>query len=237
MFTDFLAYYTICCIYCCFLIKIVHSKMSLRFIHPFTCVVAGPSGSGKSVWITNLIRNIKSLSNVHFEKIIWCYGVWQPLYFTLQKSTNIEFIEGVTDVKNMTYGKPKLIIIDDLMSEVGTDLVDIFTKFSHHKNISVIFVTQNIFHKGKGSRDVSLNAHYFVVFKNPRDKAQFSHLARQVHPTNPKFLQEAYENATSRPHGYLLLDLKQSTPEALRYRSQIFPPDTTVIYREKLLKE
>ena len=31
-------------------------------------------------------------------------------------------------------------------------------------------------------RNISLNAHYIVLFKSPRDKQQISMLARQVNP-------------------------------------------------------
>ena len=104
-------------------------------------------------------------------------------------------------------------------------VVDMFTKYSHHKNLSIIYLTQNLFHQGRGQRDISLNAHYIVVFKNPRDGAQIQHFSRQLHPENTKFIQEAYNDATSVPHGYLLLDLRQETPENCRVRSCIFPDD------------
>jgi hypothetical protein len=63
-------------------------------------------------------------------------------------------------------------------------LVDIFTKYSHHKNMSVIFTVQNIFHQKKGQRDISLNTMYLILMKNPRDMAQIIYLARQLHPLN-----------------------------------------------------
>ena len=53
-----------------------------------------------------------------------------------------------------------------------------FTKGSHHRNISIIVFTQNLFHKGRYCRGISLSANYFVVLKNVRDENQFSHLAR-----------------------------------------------------------
>jgi len=53
------------------------------------------------------------------------------------------------------------------------------------------------------------------------------HLARQVYP-DPKFLEEAYYNVTSRPYGYLLLDLK--TINLGRFRTCIFPEDTYYVY-------
>ncbi|CAH0403841.1 unnamed protein product [Chilo suppressalis] len=105
-------------------------------------------------------------------------------------------------------------------------LLTFCTKGSHHRNLSVIFITQNLFHQGKGQRDISLNANYIVIFKNPRYRSQIQHLARQVCPENTRFFQEIYYDATAQPHGYLLLDLKQSTPENCRFRTCIFPEDS-----------
>ena len=74
-------------------------------------------------------------------------------------------------------------------------------------------------------REILLNAHYMVIFRNLSDLAQIQHLSRQVCPDEPRFLQQAYHDATSKPYGYLLLDLKQETPDNFCYRSFIFPDD------------
>lgn len=122
--------------------------------------------------------------------------------------------------------RPKLLIIDDLMREASNNVVlDLFTKGSHHKNLSIIFISQNLFHKGSGQRDISLNTNYIVLFKNPRDRAQIQYLSRQVCPENPKFLTQVFYDATLKSHSYLFLDLKQSTPENCRFRTSIFPDD------------
>jgi hypothetical protein len=60
-------------------------------------------------------------------------------------------------------------------------------------------------------RNISLNAHYIVLFKSPRDKQQISMLARQINPGKVQEFMRSYEDATSRPHGYLMLDLKPTT--------------------------
>ena len=39
------------------------------------------------------------------------------------------------------------------------------------------------------------------------------------------FVQEAFADATSTPYGYILVDLKQDTPEDLRLRTYIIPDD------------
>jgi hypothetical protein len=145
-------------------------------------------------------------------------------------------MQGLPDLNDIALEKnppPRLLIIDDLMRESNASIVDIFSKGSHHRNISIIFLTQNIFFQGKGSRDMSLNSHYIVFFKNPREKNQILHFARQVYPENPKFIQEIYLDATSEPHTYLLFDMKQSTPDAFRFRAEIFPGERNIVYVPK----
>lgn len=77
-----------------------------------------------------------------------------------------------------------------------------------------------------------MNCQIIVIFKNPRETNQINHLARQVCNKNPKFLQEAYEDACEKAYGYLLLDLRQTTPEHLRFRTNIFQDDNpnNIIY-------
>jgi hypothetical protein len=203
--------------------------MDTRWKHPFSAIVAGPSGCGKSNFVTSFIRQARDMCDAEFSRVVWHYAEWQPLY---GEGDGIEYREGLPQPADYEAdARPKLLVIDDLMRESsnggggGGVVVDLFTKGCHHKNMSVFLVTQNLFHQGRGQRDISLNANYIVVFKNPRDRAQIQHLARQVCPEDPRFLQEAYHDATRRPHGYLLLDLKQSTPENCRFRTDIFPTD------------
>jgi len=55
-------------------------------------------------------------------------------------------------------------------------------------------------------------------------------LARQVYPENSASLYKAYLDATQRPHGYLLLDLSQDTDDRLRFGTDIFPTEQTIVY-------
>ena len=84
-------------------------------------------------------------------------------------------------------------------------------------------LTQNLFDKNKYARTISLNAHYIVLFKNPRNVTQFATLARQMYPNSSKFAIEAYRDATSVPFEYLLVDLKPDQDERRRLRTNIFP--------------
>ena len=80
---------------------------------------------------------------------------------------------------------------------------------------------------------MSLNAHYIVLCKNPRDAMQVATLARQMYPGQSKFLVEAFKNATEKPFGYSLLDLKADTDEKYRVRTNIFPDETQYVYVSK----
>ena len=72
---------------------------------------------------------------------------------------------------------------------------ELFTKGSHHRNISLVLITQNLFHQGPSSSDISLKSKYMVVFKNSRDKTQILHLALQVYPENSSNIHKTYLEA------------------------------------------
>ena len=64
------------------------------------------------------------------------------------------------------------------------NIMNMFTVGSHHRNISVLFLMQNIFQKGTHARTISTNTQYMVLFKNARDQTQIRTLALQIFPTN-----------------------------------------------------
>ena len=202
-----------------------------RLVRPFTNIVAGPTGCGKTTFVVSLLRHSHTLVSLPPEKITWCYGEWQRLYSTLSSiHPNLECIECLPDLSSFDSKNRNLVVIDDLMSETDERVTKLFTKKSHHCNTSVIYLLQNLFPKGKESRTISINAQYMVLFKNPRDNTQVVNLAKQMFPGRVKYMQEAFRDATSVPHGYLFVDLKQSTPEHLRLRSNILPDSGTYQY-------
>jgi hypothetical protein len=190
---------------------------------PFTCIVAGCTQSGKTVWVKYFLENAQTTISPTPQRIIWCYGQWQPFYFDMMRIMPvIEFNEGIPDdIDNADYldvSQRNLMVLDYLMAQSGKDkrISDLFTKGSHHRNLSIIHIVQNIFHQGKEMRNISLNAHYIVFFKSPRDKQQISMLARQVNPGKVQEFMRSYEDAMRRPHWYLMLDLKPTTTQGKR---------------------
>ena len=112
----------------------------------------------------------------------------------------MEFVKGIPEsLENDSYldiNIRNLIIIDDQMIEAGKD--------NRIVNLSVIHIVQNLFHQGKGNRSISLNSHYLVLFKNPRDKLQILTLAKQMYPSETAWFIKEYEEAVRRPYGYFL---------------------------------
>ena len=102
-------------------------------------------------------------------------------------------------------------------------IVNLFTKGSHHRNLSVIYIVQNLFHEGKGNQSISLKSHYLVLFKNSRDKLQILTLAKQMYPTETVWFIKKYEEAVRKPFGYLFVDLKPMTPDRCRLRTNVLP--------------
>lgn len=168
------------------------------------------------------------------EKILWLYAEDQPLHRTLK---NVEFEQGIPEDLEVRFQKryTNLLILDDLMTKLHSDerLTRLFSVGSHHQNLSIIFVTHNLFHHGREMRTLSLNSHYMILFKNPRDRLQISTLARQMYPGKSQFLVEAFEDATKDAYGYLMIDLKPSTPDTLRIRARIRPTDVQHVYVNK----
>ena len=117
------------------------------------------------------------------------------------------------------------MVFDDQMIDAGKDqrIVNLFTRGSHHCNLSVIYIVQNFFHQGKGSGSISLNSHYLVLFKNPRYKLQVLTLAKQMYPGRTDFFLKQYEGAVRRFSGYLPIYLKTTTQDDCRLRANILP--------------
>jgi len=201
--------------------------MDVRFKHPFTCMIAGPTKSGKTSFTFQLIDEAQEQITPPPERIMYCYGEYQSIF---NNYPHINFNEGLPDNKEFESKRRTLLILDDLMKEAGDSVLDIFTKLSHHRNVSVIFLTQNLFFKSKQSRTMNINTQYIVLFKNPRDALQVATLGRQMYPGYSNFLVEAFKDATERPHGYLLIDLHPETLEKFRIRTNIFKGERQYVY-------
>jgi hypothetical protein len=73
--------------------------------HLLTCIVAGCTQSGKTVWVKSLLENAQKTISPAPQRIIWYYGQWQQSYFDMLKTVpEIEFNKGIPeDIDNTDY--------------------------------------------------------------------------------------------------------------------------------------
>lgn len=217
-----------------------HTKyfnMTLQLESPFTLIVSGPSSSGKTSWTCHFLNNLNDMVDKTVDQIIWCYAEENSTH-SVKKCINeeqlsrIKFVPGIPNEIDNPDNQSILYVIDDLMMEsYNKQVCALFTRGSHHLNLSIILITQNIFHSGKYCRDISLNAKYMCIFKSPRDGNQFRYLAKQIYPEASSSLYNVYKTITDdRAFSYLFIDLTQKTNHLLRFRTNIFNKNHTVIY-------
>ena len=120
--------------------------MDVRFKVPSNFYISGQSQCGKSYLVRRLVYYLNELFHPIPSKVIYCYGEYQKEFDELH---GVDFIEGFPeDLNELTRGHEQtLLILDDLMSECSKDqrVSDLFTRGSHHKGISVFYLTQNLF--------------------------------------------------------------------------------------------
>ena len=152
-----------------------------------------------------------------------------PHFYSKQGLPTVKELDEFTRDK-----RHKLIIIDDLMHEVmqNKDMELLFTQGTHHKCVSVILITQNLYPGEKHARTIALNTWYMVLMKNLRDVSQVSILGRQLYPGKSKGFLQAYEDAlNSEKYGYFVVDMSPHAEDRYRLRTRIFPQEDPIIYR------
>src|SRR5208282_3623143 len=119
--------------------------METAWRHPFTAILAGPTGCGKTQFTVRFMREVNKIMTPPPDKIVYYYGEYQNLF---SQYPNIEFNQGLQfDVSQFDGRQRVLMVLDDLMAESGDDVERIFTKFSNHRNISIMYLSQNLFYK------------------------------------------------------------------------------------------
>ena len=126
--------------------------------HPSSVIIADPSGSGKTELVEQWLRD-QNLFQVKPKKIVYAYDRWQPRFERMQKQDGIQFHRGLPDPRQLTqwFGRTRggVLVLDDLMEEGGQDkrVLDLSTKDSHHRNITVLYLTQDLFPPGQIFQD------------------------------------------------------------------------------------
>lgn len=208
-----------------------NEQFSFALKHPSRVLMFGPTGSGKTHLICEILKDPLSIEPAPTH-ISWFFGAHYFPYSSIaeevKRSRNIEisFNKGIDSLSldSLDPNARHLIIIEDLMTQCRDSplIEELFYHGSSHQSISVIATFNNIFTRGKSSRTIQLNSNIFILFRCRADVRQVSHLFQEFEPERWRFLLEAFNMETQfMRHGWLLCDFSDTTPEWLRYRNFI----------------
>lgn len=193
--------------------------MPVKFLANHNCIVAGPTGAGKTHFLLNVID--KKLIHPFPKNIFWMYSCEQEF---MSRYPNITFIKGL-DFSKVDTSEPSAVIFDDLMLNINKEVASSFIMSSHHKKISIFLVVQTLFINCDVYRLMSINCHYMVIFKNPRNFRQLHTLARQIYVGRDVFrVLECYKRACNSTRGFIVLSFSPLLPPELTVLTDFFKP-------------
>ena len=189
--------------------------MPIKFLANHNTIIFGQTGVGKTHFILNVIK--QRLIHPFPKKLYYMYNVEQDFMNTWNAIENqsITFIKGL-DFTQMDTSEPSLLVVDDLVLSTNKEVAEMFILGSHHKQISVFFITQNLFPNCPVFRIMSANAHYIVIFQCQRHFRQVHTLARQIFIGNDlNRITNAYKRASETSRGFIVLSFSPLLPKEL----------------------
>ena len=200
----------------------------LPILTPSSLLIVAPTMAGKTTFVKKLIQHRHKMFLPAPQSVHYAYSIWQQ---TFEDMEDVKFHRGLPTRDQLEANS--ILVLDDVMEEAGSsvDMMRLFTIDCHHKCITAIFLVQNLFHKSKYLRTISLNVGYIIIFGTKRDQMQIETLARQMFPGQTKFFMDSYRDSTNERYGYLLCDLHPATDRRFQLRTHIFPDERTWIYQ------
>jgi len=184
--------------------------MPIKFLANHNTIIFGQTGAGKTHFILEVIR--QKLIHPFPKNIYYMYKIRQPF---MDKLKNITFIEGL-DFDAIDISSSSLLVVDDLILSTNKNVAEAFILGSHHKKISLFFLTQNLFPNCNLFRLMSSNCHYFIIFQNQRNFRQVKTLANQIFiGRDVQRITEAYKRASSTNRGFVVLSFSPLLPKEL----------------------
>lgn len=206
----------------------------LQFKCPFTCMIAGPTQSGKTCLTSRILKNSSWLYSKPPNDIFYFYNSVIPTDdpFLLN---NAHFVEGLPDIKWLEkthdeYGDNITVVIDDQALHITEDTAELFTVGCSRFKTNIIFITQNLyFGSKKGGRDLTKNIMYLFLMRNPREENSLRYFcSQQVEPT--KELMKMFKDICHRPYSYMFINFHQTADPKYKYMYNLFGEDKKILF-------
>ena len=109
--------------------------MDPRWKHPFTCIVAGPTGCGKTMFVARLLRNASTMIITRTRFVVlrgMAISVRESRHTKLAPEQYIllclHLEEGLQRLTSFDASKRNILVLDDIMAETDERVTNLFTK-------------------------------------------------------------------------------------------------------------
>lgn len=206
----------------------------IRLIESFKMIIYGPSRSGKTMFVRDLLTNLNSFTVEPPKKIILIYVVWQPAYDKMKNEGLVDvFIQDNSELESQLdhykTGEEILFIFDDMINSKNISYIsNLFMVEGRHNNISLIFISQQSFRKDESFKSISNNTNYMVLMKNDRNVSDILNLAKQMTPGPQPLMLQIYRQSTKEKYSYLFISFVSESAHETKYLSHLFDENNIV---------
>ena len=232
---------------------------ALQLPRNLRCLCIGASESGKSTWISSLIKNKdKVFQRPGYAKFIFCSPniggpthtaarderYRQSLEEWAQPSEIVFFNHIITEEELLAQADDSrgkvLLIVDDFSQELFNNNLtyQLFTRLSSHGSIdSCVSVHQGIKSAktpGKWYFLIFNNCNFLVLFRNIANRAAIGRISSDIFPYGQNHLQQCLNDAEELcgPHAYICVDASLKNPLNTKFgvRTNIFEENEDPMY-------
>lgn len=117
-----------------------------------TIVISGCMQSDKTYFTKRLLAQANGMFMTPPSKIVYAYSKYQSMFDDKKDIIFHQDLPIKEDIESCSHGSEHtVLVLDDFMLKIvqSKDYVQLFTVMSHHRNITCIFLTQNLYLPGR----------------------------------------------------------------------------------------
>jgi len=218
--------------------------------YPMTVMVVGSSGSGKSCWVRDLIKNWQHAvpNSQNLKRLRLVYSIYQEIYDELISHLPDNcLVETMSEIPvdkfksdeywEMPDGGDQILILDDVMAkalhnkELSEVIETLFTIRSHHNSLALICCSQDLFRSNQSIRSCLRNTNYIIITPSFQNMTLLVSLQKQLFAGRPGILTEAAKLAFEvDKQPYVLIDSTVYCAPNYRIRCGLFPGQLSLSY-------